>query len=144
MICCFAVIVWELLEAWCHDSADHLAWEFQVRTKGIVRSCRVKHAIDRWKSTDVSHECFAVIYLVRSGSLFRLFFESGDGGDMFLQNVNWLSADYTVLYPRSSVDGKNAYLRGCYAVLFDRWIGTFFSNLLPPLSDWEIDGAGTS
>jgi hypothetical protein len=27
-------------------------------------------------------------------------FDPEDGGDMFLRNFNWLSTDYTALYPR--------------------------------------------
>jgi hypothetical protein len=29
-----------------------------------------------------------------------LIFDPEDGGDNFLRNVGWLSADYTALYPR--------------------------------------------
>jgi hypothetical protein len=46
----------------------------------------------------------------RAGSLFGLFFDPEDGGDMLLQNVDWLSMDYTVFYPRrenSSETNKN-------------------------------------
>jgi hypothetical protein len=32
--------------------------------------------------------------------LLGLFFDSEDGGEMFLQNVGWLSKDCTALYPR--------------------------------------------
>jgi hypothetical protein len=32
--------------------------------------------------------------------LLGLFFDPEDGGDMFLRNINWLSTDYTALYPR--------------------------------------------
>jgi hypothetical protein len=34
------------------------------------------------------------------GVLVGLFFDPKYGGDMFLQNVGWLSTDYTALYPR--------------------------------------------
>jgi hypothetical protein len=33
--------------------------------------------------------------------LLGLFFDPEDGGDMFLQNVDWLSTYYTTLNPRS-------------------------------------------
>jgi hypothetical protein len=32
--------------------------------------------------------------------LLCLFFDHGDGGEMFFRNVGWLSTDYTALYPR--------------------------------------------
>jgi hypothetical protein len=32
--------------------------------------------------------------------LFDLFFDPEDGGDMFHQNIGWLSTDYTALYTR--------------------------------------------
>jgi hypothetical protein len=32
--------------------------------------------------------------------LFGLLFYSEDGGNMFLQKINWLSPDYIALYPR--------------------------------------------
>jgi hypothetical protein len=35
-----------------------------------------------------------------SGFLLGSFFDPDDGGDMFLQNVDLLSTDYTALYPR--------------------------------------------
>jgi hypothetical protein len=35
-----------------------------------------------------------------TGFLLGIFFDPEDGGDMFLRNVGWLSADYTTLYPR--------------------------------------------
>jgi hypothetical protein len=35
-----------------------------------------------------------------AGFLLGLFFKPADGGDMFLRNVLWFSADYTALYPR--------------------------------------------
>jgi hypothetical protein len=36
----------------------------------------------------------------RSGFLLGLFFNPEDGGDMFLQNISWLSMVYVVLYIR--------------------------------------------
>jgi hypothetical protein len=37
-----------------------------------------------------------------AGFLLGLFFDTEDGGDMFLRNVGWLPADYMVLYPEDS------------------------------------------
>jgi hypothetical protein len=37
---------------------------------------------------------------VEAGVLLSLF-DSEDGGSMFLRNVDWLSTDFMVLYPRS-------------------------------------------
>jgi hypothetical protein len=39
------------------------------------------------------------LYLLHAGFLLEFFFDPEDGGDMFLQNVGWLSID-TTLYPR--------------------------------------------
>jgi hypothetical protein len=44
-------------------------------------------------------DCFAG-YLLSPWFLACLFFDPEDGGDMFLRNIGWLSADYTALYPR--------------------------------------------
>jgi hypothetical protein len=50
-----------------------------------------------------SHEEFcllgykAVWLCFYAGFLLGLFFDPEDGGDMFLRNVGWLSADYTAL-----------------------------------------------
>jgi hypothetical protein len=35
-----------------------------------------------------------------AGFFLGLFFNPEDGGDTFLRNLDWLSADYTALYPR--------------------------------------------
>jgi hypothetical protein len=45
--------------------------------------------------------CCSIYDLLRSGFLASLHFGPEDGGDMFLQNVGWLSADYMVQYRRS-------------------------------------------
>jgi hypothetical protein len=37
---------------------------------------------------------------VKQVGLLDLFFDSEDGGNMFLQNISWLSTDYMALYPR--------------------------------------------
>jgi hypothetical protein len=41
----------------------------------------------------------SALYMLHVGVLLVLVFEPDDGGDMFLRNVGWLSADYTSLYP---------------------------------------------
>jgi hypothetical protein len=40
-------------------------------------------------SSGLSRGC----YLLHSGFFLSLFFDSGDGGEMFLRNVCWLSKD---------------------------------------------------
>jgi hypothetical protein len=42
----------------------------------------------------------ALFFLVSCYVLLSIFFNPEDGIDMFLRNVNWLSTDYTTLYPR--------------------------------------------
>jgi hypothetical protein len=37
--------------------------------------------------------------LLQSGFLLGFFLDPEDGGDIFLQNVGWLSTDYTALCP---------------------------------------------
>jgi hypothetical protein len=74
-------------------------------------------SVASWKPTDVSEE-HAFIFTAEekakqetdlkasdkqssAGFLLGLFFDPKDGGEMFLQNVGWLSTDYTALYPRT-------------------------------------------
>jgi hypothetical protein len=38
--------------------------------------------------------------LIHAGFLLVLFFDPEDGGDMFLRIIDYLSTDYTALYPR--------------------------------------------
>jgi hypothetical protein len=41
-----------------------------------------------------------VCSLFYSGFFLGLFFHTQDGGDIFLRNIDWLSTDYTALYPK--------------------------------------------
>jgi hypothetical protein len=38
--------------------------------------------------------------MLHGGFLLGLLFSAQDGGNMFFQDIIWLSADYTALYPR--------------------------------------------
>jgi hypothetical protein len=42
--------------------------------------------------------------------LLSLLFNPADGGDVSLRNVDWLSPEYTVLYPRN----QNSSYKGLY------------------------------
>jgi hypothetical protein len=50
-------------------------------------------------------------YLLHTGFLLCLFFDTKDGGDMFLRNVGWLSVDYTALYPRRQNSSYSAHCK---------------------------------
>jgi hypothetical protein len=43
--------------------------------------------------------CMLLATCFHPGFFLSLFFDPEDGGDIFLQSVDWLSADYTALYP---------------------------------------------
>jgi hypothetical protein len=43
---------------------------------------------------------WAAFYVLHVVSLLGSFFDPEDEGDILLQNVGWLSTDYTALYPR--------------------------------------------
>jgi hypothetical protein len=58
----------------------------------------VKYNIQRTSKLNVLIE--TACYLLHDGFLLGLFFEPEGGGDMLLQNVSWLSTDYTALHPR--------------------------------------------
>jgi hypothetical protein len=44
---------------------------------------------------------------LHTGFLLGLFFDHEDGGNMVLQNISWLSVDYTALYPEDRTLHKN-------------------------------------
>jgi hypothetical protein len=48
-------------------------------------------------------------------SCWTYFFDSEDGGDMFLRNIDWHSTDYTVSYPRRWYSSR-------YVWRFERWL----------------------
>jgi hypothetical protein len=52
-------------------------------------------------------------HLISSWFFLGLFFGPEDGGDMFLLYVDWLSTDYTALYPRTWYSG--------YLVIYRSW-----------------------
>jgi hypothetical protein len=51
-------------------------------------------------SSETSTDFHRLAICFYAGILLRLFFDPEDGGDIFLRNIGWLSADYTTLYPR--------------------------------------------
>jgi hypothetical protein len=51
-----------------------------------------------WSDSGLSPALLATCF--HAGLLLDLFFDDGDEGDMFFQNVGWLSMDYMALYPR--------------------------------------------
>jgi hypothetical protein len=73
--------------------------------QGSVRSIPLYERKER-ESRDLLATCF------HAGFLIGLFFDPGDGGDMFLRNIGWLSTDYTTLYPRRYIS-SNTYIFGC-------------------------------
>jgi hypothetical protein len=58
-----------------------------------LHGLRISQAINQ-------HKACSACYLLHTGYLLGLFFDDGDGGNMFLQNVGWPSTDYMVLCPR--------------------------------------------
>jgi hypothetical protein len=48
-----------------------------------------------------------------TGFLLGLFFDSENGGDMFLRNIGWLSAGYMALYPRRWYSSYNYLIQIC-------------------------------
>jgi hypothetical protein len=41
-----------------------------------------------------------IFYRLHAGLLFGVFYDLEDGGDIFIRNLGWISAEYTALYPR--------------------------------------------
>jgi hypothetical protein len=66
-------------------------------------------------------------YLLHAGFLHGIFFDPKDGGDMFLQNVNWLSKHYTLLYPRRQLFITTA-VRTSYLKKSGRSLTLFWSS----------------
>jgi hypothetical protein len=54
--------------------------------------------------------CSSVCYLFAICLLLGLLFNPGDEGHMFLPNVGWFSADYTMLYPRKQNSSDNSFV----------------------------------
>jgi hypothetical protein len=63
----------------------------------IYNSCDSKTIL--WRNIGV---LWAGLSLLPASACFLLdlFFDPEDGGEMFLQNIGWLSMDYTALYPK--------------------------------------------
>jgi hypothetical protein len=61
-------------------------------------------------------------YLPHAGFLLGLFVDPEDGSNMFLQNICWLSVDYTALYPKDRTlhnhhwENLKSYNSGIYLV----------------------------
>jgi hypothetical protein len=54
------------------------------------------------------HKVSSAYYLPHSDFLFGSIFYLGNGGDMFLRNVRWLSLDYTTLHiPEHTIVHRN-------------------------------------
>jgi hypothetical protein len=47
--------------------------------------------------------------------LLELFFDPEDGGNMFLRNVDWLSPDYTTVYPSHRCENLRSYKESSHA-----------------------------
>jgi hypothetical protein len=77
-----------------HEASS--SWETDshsaIQENSILRNATVYYPVHKsW--VPVASTCF------HAGISLGLFIP-GDGGDMFLRNVSWLSTDYTALYPR--------------------------------------------
>jgi hypothetical protein len=74
----------------------------RLKTDTVQKSSIFWNITIRWKSTDVSekHVPSLFSYLLQARFVLGIFFDPEDGGDMFLRNVGWLSADYMALYHR--------------------------------------------
>jgi hypothetical protein len=65
-------------------------------------TCRFHHEGRR-----ICSACYQIHYSFFLG----LFFDTEDGGDLFLRNVGWLSTDYTALFPRRENSSRTTVIQ---------------------------------
>jgi hypothetical protein len=82
---------------------------FEVLTTVIMKSTIFWHITPSSpkKATDFSEEHIATCF--HAGFLLGLFFDTENGGEMFLRNVGCLSTDYMALYPRKWYSSLEPY-----------------------------------
>jgi hypothetical protein len=89
-----------------------LAWSRQQAEPGIDQS--------RGELIQAGGQQCSACYRFHAG-----FFDSEDGGDLFLRNVRWLSTQYTALYPRRQNCWKYAtvinYIQNCIQYSASVW-----------------------
>jgi hypothetical protein len=128
------MIVASLLQDW-HELKCLFLFHDQVWTAS-VHYCSL-HIIQQEVLWRIHNACVGFVVLTLVGtksSIFRekmpwnpvefnqrIWVESLDGGCMFLQNVRWLSRDYTVYYPRRCNSSCHAYFHANYSVCTAEW-----------------------